>query len=590
MKEFIEHFKKRLTDLRISTKIMLFYFLLLMFSITVSSFLYQKIYSNIISDKVSEMSIQTLYSISANIDTMLENVNNYSKAIFSNDDLQNMLRYSKPYLDLNVQTRVNASLIKLMESIPIISSVYIFDNSGTKYAVDKAQIQELKIEEIFEAPWYKEVTDSKGFYVLRLNAGGIFKESSKGNFISLIRIINDIQSQQPIGILIVNIPENSFKNTYKSLVSKYETEIVLLDENNENIIKNYSSDKLSKDKILKIISGKESNSEVIELKKKEYLVSSLKMKHNWKAISVVPFGELSKESSIFGFVAFMVIILNSVLLFLGSIFISRLITTPVKNLLKSMKGIENGEFKMVEIKTGNDEFGKLRDGYNIMILEIQKLIRRMVEEQKIKRKAELDVLQAQIKPHFLYNTFDAISSLALTGRSAEVYTIMKALGSYYRTSLSKGSEVVTIAEEVEVVKNYLTIQKIRYGDIFTDSYDIDSSIEKMKILKLVLQPLVENALYHGIKPKAESGTIKITAKHYAGYVKMTVEDNGVGMEKEYIERIMGGRYDSDKTSFGLRGTIERLRIFYGVEDIFEIESELGSGTKVIITIPVEMGY
>ena len=196
-------------------------------------------------------------------------------------------------------------------------------------------------------------------------------------------------------------------------------------------------------------------------------------------------------------------------------------------------------------------------------------------------------MQAQIKPHFLYNTFDAISSLALSGRNNEAYRALKALGSYYRTSLSRGSEVITIAEELDVVKNYLTIQQLRYGDIFTANYDIDERAKKYKILKLVLQPLVENALYHGIKLKGESGNINISAKYSEDFITLTVEDDGIGMSEEVLKKIIQGRYDDTKVSFGLKGTIERLRIFYRVNDLFSIESKEYYGTKVVISIPIE---
>jgi len=205
----------------------------------------------------------------------------------------------------------------------------------------------------------------------------------------------------------------------------------------------------------------------------------------------------------------------------------------------------------------------------------------------MQRKAELEVLQAQIKPHFLYNTFDAISSLALSGRNGEVYKVMKALGSYYRASLNKGSEVITIGEEIEIVRNYLTIQQVRYGDVFTANYDIHERTTKIKILKLVLQPLVENALYHGIKPKGESGNIHIAAKYYNNFVILTIEDDGVGMEEEQVQRIIHGSCNDKKISFGLWGTIERLRIFYNEEDLFCIESKKNVGTKIIINIPVK---
>lgn len=576
--------QKRMTDLKISTKIALFYFLLLMFTIAVSSFFYQRIYSNIISGKVSEMSMQTLYSISVNIDTVIENADNNSKAIFTNDDIQRMLKNPKPYYDLVTANRVRAYLIKLTETIPSITSVYLFDNAGNRFSMDKVQNKNLVINDISQASWYREAVESKGYYILRLNAGGIFGKRNEGNYISLIRVINDLQKQQPIGIIIINLHEDTFINACKDLVSKYGTQVLLLDENNEKIIRTGSTE--FDEMIPGLTAGGESNTDVVKIEGREYLMSYLRIKYNWKIISIAPFSELSRESSVFSFIAFLVIILNSVLLFLGSIFISRLITNPVKKLLNAMKGIENNEFGTVDLKMGSNEFKKLQDGYNRMVIEIQKLIKRILEEQKIKRKAELDVLQAQIKPHFLYNTFDAISFLALEGRSEEVYTITKALGSYYRTSLNKGSEVITLKEEVEVVKNYLTIQKIRYDDILTDSYEIEPGIENIRILKLVLQPLVENALYHGIKPRGEPGHIGITAARQGEFVIITVKDNGVGMQEETLQKIFSGRKSIEETSFGLKGTIERLRIFYGIENVLSIKSSPG-GTEVILTIPAE---
>ncbi len=582
---FAGFFQKRMTSLKISTKIMLFYFLLLMFTILVSSFLYQRIYSNIISAKVSEMSVQTLYSISANIDSVIENADNYSKTIFTNDDLQGMLKNAKPYIDLMTQNKVRAYLIKLTETIPGISSVYVFDNYSNRLSMDKQQIKILAADKLNLASWYGNVMNSKGYYILRLNAGGIFEKAPGGNYVSMIRVVNDLQDQRPIGVLIMNLPEKSFVNTYKDLVSKYGMHVILLDENNRKIIDTKSTE--FDGLIPGMITDREYNTEVVKIKRQEYLVSYLKIKYGWKIVSIAPFSELSGESSIFSLIAFVAIALNSILLFAGSIFISRLITNPVKKLLRAMKNIEKNEFGTVDLKMGSSEFKKLQDGYNRMVKEIQKLIGRILQEQKIKRKAELDVLQAQIKPHFLYNTFDAISYLALEGRSDEVYTIMKALGSYYRTSLNKGSEVITIAEEVDVVRNYLTIQKIRYNDILTDSYDIEAGIGNTRILKLVLQPLVENALYHGIKPKGEPGHINITAVRQDGYVILTVRDNGVGMTEDNIQKIFGGIKPGEETSFGLRGTIERLRIFYGIENVLSIKSLPGAGTEVVLTIPAE---
>lgn len=584
--------RKRFLSSKISTKILTFYCAVLIFSIALSGIIYQNIYNNTLSKKVSEVSVQSLYSISSNIMSMIENAKNLSKVIIASDEIQEPLseieKGNYPTFNLDTQRTINAHISKFIEAFPFISSIYVFDSASYRYGIDKTQLKSLKVKNINEASWYKDAVDAQGGFILRLNAGGIYQDLPGEKFVSLIRVVNDIYTQKPLGVLIINITEGAFVDSYKDIINKYDTDILIRDEEGQTVI-DFRNKKVSDIQSLIDSTAQNGNSKVTNINGKDYLVSLLNMpKYNWNIISTIPFDELSKESATINMSTFSIIALNAILMFLGSIVISRMIANPIEKLLKSMKGVEKGEFKKVETDGGNDEIGRLREAYNIMITEIQNLIRRVVDEEKIKRKAELDILQAQIKPHFLYNTFDAISSLALSGQNDQVYKVMKSLGSYYRISLSKGSEVITIAEEVDVVKNYMAIQQVRYGEIFALHYDIDERATHYKILKLVLQPLVENALYHGIKPKGDKGNITVRVKYKELYVELTVEDDGVGMSEEAISSLLSDQCAAaQKTSFGLRGTIERLKIFYGINDPVSIESEKYGGTKVIIRIPVE---
>lgn len=575
---------KGLQGLTIGTKITLYYLGLLIFSIVVSSILYYRINSNIMSRKVSAVSFQTLGSISANIDALIDNVNNYSKMILSDAVIQDSLKSGR-FNNLESQRDARRYLIRILEATPLLSAVYLFDNYGNKYGIDKLTIKQLRLRNIREADWYDEVIRRKGGYILKLNAGDIFADTlSKEPYLSHIRVVNDLDTQKPIGILIIHISQKALVGSITGVDNKYLTSIILKDENNQDItrVNNLNSIDIGR------FTGppqKGFHSLTQRIKNKWYLISRLKTGRGWNIISIMPFDELSRESRIFSMIAFALILMNGLLMFCGLLLISMLITVPINKLLKSMRDVKNGRFEMVEITAGDDEIGKLRDGYNVMILEIKKLLDRTIEEQKIIRKAELDILQEQIKPHFLYNTFDAISALALAGRSNDVYTVMKALGSYYRMSLSKGSQVITVAEEIEIVKNYLTIQKIRYGDIFDVDYQVDEESGSQKVLKLILQPLVENSLYHGIKPKGEKGLITVKARYTPEFIELTVADDGMGIPAAKVEAIMNESRTAPPSSFGLRGTIERLRIFYGIEDILRIESKEGAGTRIIITIP-----
>lgn len=580
-KKLIEEFK----NFKIGTKIVVYYLLISLLSICFSTFIYHEIDKRIMTQKVSEMAQETLQTINSSLNELIYAVDNESKIVLSNQGLQSILKSGDNGFNYNNQVTTNRYLTEFIQSNMNISSIYILDNYDNEYFVDKKAYKPFNLKQVKDCSWYNELLQAEGGYIIKFNGGKLFYESDQ-KYVSLMRVINDLDSQKPIGIMIVNIPEQAVTNSFKNAITKGDTSILIKDKNNNDIIE--TGDLIGND-IGHEIYGSD-NYFIKKIKGHDYIFSSLKIKdYNWTIVSKMPFKELSKELNTFYFTTFVVTIINAILMFIGAISISRLITNPIKKLLKSMKGVENGEFKKVDIETGNDEIGKLRDGYNIMVLEIEKLINRIIDEQRIKRNAELNVLQAQVKPHFLYNTLDAMGYLALSGKCDEVYEALEALGGYYRTSLSKGREVVTVAEEIDIVKNYFLLQKLRYGDIFTDTYEVDKRVLHLKILKLVLQPIAENALYHGIKPKGEKGNIRLRAVLVGNLMKLSIEDDGVGMTEEELDRVIGDKIQDNNLSFGLRGTIERLRIFYGISDVYEIESHKRYGTKVTITIPIEEG-
>jgi len=463
-----------------------------------------------------------------------------------------------------------------------MSSVYIFDNYGNRYFVDKKAHKSFTLQDIANSNWYDELKKAKGGYLLKIDGGGLFNQPNQKS-ISIIRVINDLESQKPIGTMVINIPEEAIVKSLKNITEKGDIGILLRDENNNDIIhsKDFTEYNIKESGQYEM---RENHYYHIEkVKGNNYIISYLKNDLNFTIISIVPFSEISKQSNIYMLVILGMLFLSSIMSFSGLILISSSITKPIDKLIKSMRAVEKGEFKSVNIDTGNDEIGKLKNVYNTMIYKIENLIEQIKKEQKIKRKAELNVLQSQIKPHFLYNSFDAISCLALEGRNDEVYKIIKALGNFYRTSLSNGREVVTVEEELQTVISYITIQQIRYDNIFTVNMDLDEMANDYKILKLVLQPLVENSIYHGIKPTREKGEIYISTSLKNGYVELVVKDDGAGISVDELQSIK----NQNTSGIGLRGTMERLNIFYNGKSKFEVESEIGVGTVVTIHIPIE---
>lgn len=577
--------KMSFINLKLGSKLFIFYLLVLIISIVSSAVIYQKMYAEIVASKLVTASTQVLQSIDSSIESDINVLLSYSKMILSDESVQEQLSTnSVNNIDVVKTREITKRLEILSDANPIISSIYIVENSGYYYDSDK--VREKKIRQDYKnSRLYKEVLGKKGGHTVSLNADSIFELKEGEHYISVARQIRSIDTMLPIGVIIINISADYLKNSYKNVTNKYNSDISLVDPKGETII-SFNSER--NHEIFKLSTDNRKDGSLVKYKGDTYVKTKyINSKYGWSILGIMTYNQKSQESKAIGNIVIIVLAVNSLLIFGGTLFFSRLITIPIKKLIKSMKGVEKGEFVEVSISTGKDEIGKLKECYNIMILEIKKLIIKVIDEQTVKRKAELEALQAQIKPHFLYNTIETARSFALTGKNQEVNAILRSLGNYYRYSLSKGSEIITIREEIEIIKNYMNIQKSRYGEILDVEYRLDEDVLEYKILKLVLQPLVENSLYHGIKPMGTKGLIKVAVVLENEEILLTVADNGVGMDQDTIDIVLGVKGDYGKKSFGLKSTIERLKIFYGVDNIVSIKSPKGEGTKIIISIPLE---
>jgi two-component system sensor histidine kinase YesM len=241
-----------------------------------------------------------------------------------------------------------------------------------------------------------------------------------------------------------------------------------------------------------------------------------------------------------------------------------------------------------------DEITELGLSFNIMIGKIRDLLDSKLKEHEELKKAELRALQAQINPHFLYNTLDTIIWMAEANRTAEVVEIVRALSSFFRLSLSKGKDWVTIGEELERIKSYLTIQKMRYRDILDYRFEADEAVLGYTVLKLSLQPLVENALYHGVKNKRQGGTIIVRAlPRGPDEILLEVEDDGIGFMPDKLAQVQASLADDSgeikmEGGFGIDNVNKRIRLYYGKPYGLLIQSEYQVGTRVTLVIPAQL--
>lgn len=273
------------------------------------------------------------------------------------------------------------------------------------------------------------------------------------------------------------------------------------------------------------------------------------------------------------------------------------IKKPINKLESMALKIAEGEFDAKVDHVELQELKSLATSLNTMASKIKELIAENNQEHENLKKAELSLLQAQIKPHFLYNTYDTIIWLAEKNSMEEVIRVVEALTVYYRVTLSKGDEWISVNNEINHVESYLVIQHFRYGNILDYSIEVDDSIKKIKMLKLLLQPIVENAIYHGVKYLRSKGFISIKGYREEQHIYFTITDTGIGMDSDRLSQLQrhihsdlldNQETDGGKFGFGLRNVYQRIRLYYGDGSSMEIKSEEGVGTTITIKLALNI--
>lgn len=306
----------------------------------------------------------------------------------------------------------------------------------------------------------------------------------------------------------------------------------------------------------------------------------------WKIVSVVSKESLFSDLNQTRMMALLNLVLAIFLMIFVNQYVAVRITDPLKKLEKSIQGIEMKQQPVVYIG-GPPEIQHLGLTIRFMVEELQELTDKMVKEQEEKRKNELDALQSQINPHFLYNTLDSIMWMIESERYEDAVSMVQALGRLLRISLSRGKNVIFVGDELQHARSYLAIQRYRYKNKFTSYFEVEPDIEQYKTIKLVIQPLIENAIYYGMEYMDGEGEIHIRAYTREQDLYLEVEDNGPGMPEEQVEHLLtGGEKARQKGSgIGLKNVNQRIQLYFGTQYGLEIESEPDEGTVVRIHIP-----
>ena len=307
----------------------------------------------------------------------------------------------------------------------------------------------------------------------------------------------------------------------------------------------------------------------------------------WKLVGVTPSAALGIDGIKFRFFVLFVAALFLFLLAMINAFISDKISNPIKRLDGSVREIESGNLDVEIVPSGSYEVEHLGKSIKNMLGRIKVLMSDLVAEHNAKRKSEFDTLQSQINPHFLYNTLDIIVWMIENENSDKAVNIVTALAKFFRISLSKGKNIITVKDEVEHVRNYLMIQNMRFKNRFEYSIDVDEKVLSYSSLKLMLQPLVENAIYHGMEFMDGDGEIDVKVCKEDNSLYFTITDNGLGMSEDMVETLLSKDFVSSKkgSGIGVKNVNERIKLYFGSEYGLKVESEPDEGTKITIHLP-----
>lgn len=580
----------------IKNKIILSFLLVLILPTTVISILSYQISVNLLEEKVSDSFLSNLTFIGDNIEKELEQWEHISKFINVNPVIRNVLMTSYDndldfYYDMKrVEQQLDTYSINT-NIFAYVSSLVVMGNNGRNLLYGE-DANSLDIERIKEQKWFSEVNDLNGQVMwLGIHKNIANYRTQNESVVALGRAIKGEKNDKILGTLYLTFRESYFTGLLKNIELSDGGRLYIVD-NRDHIV--FDSDMLLLNEPFtgmdEIRAQKDKGYFLTEgTNQEQLLLAHVPInKYDWRVVETVPYASLTKGTDEIFRNTLGVFLISFILASIIWFFVSSHIVRPIRVLTNSMKRVQEGDLSVrVDIERP-DEVGIMNKHFNFMIKRIQELFHSNLEEQEKKKNAEYKALQAQINPHFLYNTLNTIRWMAIIQKSDNIREVVEVLGRLLKNTIKHEGPFVTVEEELSNLRDYVYIQKIRYNNNFDVIYDVDDEILSMPCVKFILQPIVENAIFHGIEPKEDSGgEIIVSMKCRDDQLYIRVWDNGVGMSSPMLDELMKRMNDPARSGgIGMSNVMERLKLTYGEASAFHIRSEKDAFTEVEMIIPV----
>lgn len=548
--------------------------------IIIFALIYSQNVENVIVDKYTESAAASVNQTADKMNLIFEDLNNFSTLIISNQELLEMAENRKKFNQNNFNNKLRSFITNRsdIESIRLKIEDNTYSIGANISNLDNYISSEVKKSE--GQPIWKSTRKVK----IKILAGNFTKY-----YFTLARKLIDYNKLEHYGYLMIEFDEIILNHSYSELEGEEKEEVFICDSNGQ--IVSHSD----KSKIGHYINDKPYTEEVLE-KTDGYLeyfseenrlaIFSTIDDNGWKVIKTIAtdnlyqeINELQKFLAIIGFI-------YSLLIIIFMIFFSVRYTEPMFKMMNVIKEVEKGNFSARMPIKGKDEIGHLGYSLNNMIDEMENLIEKLIKEEKEKKEVELEALHAQINPHFLHNTLNTIKWMAKIQGNKSVSKAITSLVKLLRISTNLGKDKITLSEELDYLKNYMVIQRLRFNENINLQFEIDKSCLNLKVPKLILQPIVENSIIHGLEKEIFELKIKIKIYKAEENILLEIIDNGPGINKETIENIFENKDDHNKFSqVGLNNVDKRIKLYFGREYGLEIKSKIDLGTKIIIKLP-----
>lgn len=564
----------------ITFKLFLLIFVLIVFITGIISAWVINDSNNIVQEEIHAMRSQVLDEISSNISILLSNVESIGNNIVADSKLIDILSSPKDKAyTYDITNKDNYDYVEglLMDQVfkygkfNMKPELYIVGENGLSYGTYSKN--KYNLENMKNKDWYEKIVKANGNTVLintyrDENGIGPYK-----NILKMGRVIKDLITNETLGILIIDISETMLYDRYSELLEK-GTSVYIVDSTN-NIIS-------SKDKRL-IGSKYKINTNSHNINSSNIEITSNIDSYGWKIIQIIPSNIMSQVSNKIAQRTLYIIALISIPALIITYKISVWITNPILKIKDKMEAVMKGNLEVKVEVDRDDEIGQLQRSFNSMVKRLHTSIANIKKYEKQKRVAELSFLQAQINPHFLYNTLSGIRFLVSMNKTEIAEEMLYRFIKLLRSILPRASEMITLEEELENIKNYVELQKMRYPNCFEVDYEFDESIKEYKIPSFILQPIVENAILYSMEKENNKGYIYIKGYKAKDSIRISIEDNGIGMSKDKLDHVLNK--EASVNSVGVINVHERIQLNYGQNYGLKIDSLEGKGTKITFMLP-----